>query len=75
MDLPSDIPARLRYYHHQIIMSPLIGAFIYLLLWDTTQQIITTEYIQTTHFIPEGIAEAFQIFRQNAHVLLKCLSY
>jgi hypothetical protein len=28
-----------------------------------------------SHFIPEGVAEAFQIFFRNAHVLPKLISY
>jgi hypothetical protein len=36
-----------------------------------------TKYIHTNHsrFISEGVAEASQILLQNAHVLLKLLSY
>jgi hypothetical protein len=31
-------------------------------------------YIHTTRFIPEGVAEASQIFLRDAHVLPKLLS-
>jgi hypothetical protein len=43
----------------------------------TTVKLILHNYIHTYHsrFIPEGVAEAFQIFFRVAHVLPKLVSY
>jgi hypothetical protein len=51
-----------------------ISAFVQLVYFRTSE---IFSYIDTyhSHFIPEGVAEATQIFLRDAHVISKLLGY
>jgi hypothetical protein len=58
--------------NHTVNLSDMQGSFFVLVLGSVP--IFFTTYIPLT-FFPEGVAEAFQIFLRDAHVLPKLFSY